>query len=61
MKAYVTPLLLGLAQAQSEKISTDFSEWPKYKSTDIDIIPKGSTSDNSEGYWLDGTYSTVTD
>ena len=68
----VVPLLLSLeVMAQiSDFIPGEFKDldkvderlqdiWPRYFSKTVEVIPKGSTEDNSDGFWLTATYSTV--
>lgn len=33
--------------------------WPRYTTTEIDLIPKGATVNNEMGFWLTADYSTV--
>ena len=35
--------------------------WPRYTTTEVDIIKKGATENNEPGYWLTGNFSTVED
>jgi len=35
--------------------------WPRYTTTKVDIILKGATENNEDGFWLTGDYSTVED
>ena len=46
-----------LGEEEDPQLSDD---WPRYEPTSFISIPEGATENNYEGFWQDGTYSTVT-
>ena len=59
MKALL--LLVTICSAQVAINTNPDPEWPKFATTEIDYIPQGTTINNTEGYYLDGTYTVITD
>ena len=63
MKAHISfasAIFLGLATADESESGSE-QEYPKFKTTDVTIIPEGATEHNAIGYWLEGSYSTKWD
>ena len=72
MKSFAFALTtLYLASAQIEDLIPDdlkgndeYDEtlsdiWPKRTEENIEVIPKGSTEDNAEGFWLSSQYVSI--
>ena len=69
--AFALSLLVGGAMAALDDIIPDdlkgeeevddrlSDDWPRYTTVKLDIIPKGTVENNSEGYWLTGSYSSI--
>ena len=59
----VTALICLLATFVTCQVNINASpdpEWPKYQTTELDYIQMGATVNNTQGYWMDGSYSIVT-
>ena len=59
----VVPLILLLTTLCAGQVNVDRNpdpNWPKYQVTQVDFIPKGTTVNNTENYFLDGSYTVIT-
>ena len=55
----IAVLLLLLTSICLGQVSVDKNpdpNWPKYQTTQVDYIPRGTTVNNTENYFLDGQY-----
>ena len=53
-------LLVASVFAQVQIDKNPDPKWPKIDTTELDYIPKGTTVNNTEGYYLDGSYKIIT-